>query len=361
MALSSRDRFGGTRAGQFCGGVAVGPTTVLTAAHCLGEDVLGAPPTARQDLKVIAGRTDLPSTRGKEIAVRDTWVNPATTRHATPGTSPCSPSPRPLPAELGHRDGGCRRPGLPAGYERHGLRLGRHHGRRRLCARVCGPHACTCCPTRVCEQAYPGQCRRDVPSRQHAVRRGAGRAAGTPARGTAEGRWSPRGGWSGWCPGGAAAGGPAARASTRASRRRTHDGVGWPLLRDGAEGRGQRLRGLTRASPECLDGCERSERAATPECRSGRPINRPVPELARRGCEVSALFFGGAGRNGRQPLRLVLYLSGDLLEFRLELATVVGAEEQFSAARAGRRAGMPGRRSGRSGQRPSAGSRGSEQ
>ena len=33
-----------------------------------------------------------------------------------------------------------------------------------------------------------------------------------------------------------------------------------------------------------------------------------------------------------QPLRLVLYLSGDLLEFRLELAAVVGAEEQFSAA-----------------------------
>src|SRR5690606_30490404 len=29
---------------------------------------------------------------------------------------------------------------------------------------------------------------------------------------------------------------------------------------------------------------------------------------------------------------LVLYLSGDLLEFRLELAAVVGAEEQFSAA-----------------------------
>ena len=47
---------------------------------------------------------------------------------------------------------------------------------------------------------------------------------------------------------------------------------------------------------------------------------------------VSALFFGGGCGNGREPLRLVLYLSGDLLEFRLELATVVGAEEQFSAA-----------------------------
>jgi secreted trypsin-like serine protease len=76
VALSSRDRFGGTRAGQFCGGVVVGRTTVLTAAHCLGEDVLGAPPDQVRDLRVIAGRTDLLSDRVREIAVRDTWVNP---------------------------------------------------------------------------------------------------------------------------------------------------------------------------------------------------------------------------------------------------------------------------------------------
>src|SRR3954452_4529228 len=62
------------------------------------------------------------------------------------------------------------------------------------------------------------------------------------------------------------------------------------------------------------------------------PSYRPVPELARRGREVSALFFCDGRRNRRESLRLVLYLSGDLLEFRLELATVVGAEEQFSAA-----------------------------
>ncbi|NEC89456.1 trypsin-like serine protease [Streptomyces sp. SID12501] len=76
VALSSRDRFGGTRAGQFCGGVAVGRTTVLTAAHCMGEDVLGAPPNRARDLKIITGRTDLTSAQGKEIAVRDAWVNP---------------------------------------------------------------------------------------------------------------------------------------------------------------------------------------------------------------------------------------------------------------------------------------------
>ncbi|MCK8435578.1 serine protease [Streptomyces sp. D2-8] len=78
VALSSRDRFGGTRAGQFCGGVVVGGTTVLTAAHCLDEDVLGGPPERVRDLKVIAGRTDLLSGRdGQEIAVRRAWVNPA--------------------------------------------------------------------------------------------------------------------------------------------------------------------------------------------------------------------------------------------------------------------------------------------
>ncbi|GAA3294956.1 serine protease [Streptomyces cinereospinus] len=77
VALSSRDRFGGTRSGQFCGAVAVGRTTVLTAAHCLGEDVLGGPPGQVRDLKVIAGRTDLRSDEGQEIEVRETWVNPA--------------------------------------------------------------------------------------------------------------------------------------------------------------------------------------------------------------------------------------------------------------------------------------------
>ncbi|MDT7841756.1 serine protease [Streptomyces justiciae] len=76
VALSSRDRFGGTRAGQFCGGVAIGRTTVLTAAHCVSEDVLGAPPDQVRDLKVITGRTDLLSDEGQEIRVRSTWVNP---------------------------------------------------------------------------------------------------------------------------------------------------------------------------------------------------------------------------------------------------------------------------------------------
>ncbi|MEY9994848.1 secreted trypsin-like serine protease [Streptomyces sp. V4I8] len=77
VALSSRDRFGGTRAGQFCVGVVVGRSTVLTAAHCLSQEVLGGPPEQLRDFTVITGRTDLLSGRGQEIRVRDTWVTPA--------------------------------------------------------------------------------------------------------------------------------------------------------------------------------------------------------------------------------------------------------------------------------------------
>ncbi|MEU6576348.1 serine protease [Streptomyces sp. NPDC046805] len=77
VALSSRDRFGGTRAGQFCGGVAIGRTTVLTAAHCMSEEALGTSPEQVGDLKIIAGRTDLLSTQGEEIPVSGVRVNPA--------------------------------------------------------------------------------------------------------------------------------------------------------------------------------------------------------------------------------------------------------------------------------------------
>jgi len=76
VALSSRDRFGGTRAGQFCGGVVVAPTKVLTAAHCLGRDVLGGEPGQLSDFSVIAGRGSLRGRGGQEVRVAETWVNP---------------------------------------------------------------------------------------------------------------------------------------------------------------------------------------------------------------------------------------------------------------------------------------------
>ncbi|GGP98774.1 serine protease [Streptomyces roseolilacinus] len=77
VALSSRDRFGRTRAGQFCGGVVIAPTKVATAAHCLREDVLGVRVEELRDLKVIAGRSDLGGSGGHEVAVKDMWINPA--------------------------------------------------------------------------------------------------------------------------------------------------------------------------------------------------------------------------------------------------------------------------------------------
>ncbi|MFI9720122.1 S1 family peptidase [Streptomyces sp. NPDC052396] len=77
VALASRQRFGDTRAGQFCGGVVVGAVTVITAAHCLSREVLGVEPGEAKDLKVIVGRSDLREPGGAEVPVRDTWVNPA--------------------------------------------------------------------------------------------------------------------------------------------------------------------------------------------------------------------------------------------------------------------------------------------
>jgi secreted trypsin-like serine protease len=98
VALSSRDRFGGTRAGQFCGGVVIGPSTVLTAAHCLGADVLGAPPQQVRDLKVIAERGDLLSAKGKEIPVSAIRINPAYDSNTNAGDFGVLTLATPLPA-----------------------------------------------------------------------------------------------------------------------------------------------------------------------------------------------------------------------------------------------------------------------
>ncbi|WP_063753389.1 serine protease [Streptomyces sp. NRRL S-87] len=76
VALASRDRFGRTRAGQFCGGVVIAPRAVLTAAHCLARQVLGGSVAATRDLRVIAGRSDLLGVGGREIAVHGAWTNP---------------------------------------------------------------------------------------------------------------------------------------------------------------------------------------------------------------------------------------------------------------------------------------------
>ncbi|MEU0370323.1 serine protease [Streptomyces sp. NPDC006283] len=76
VALSSVDRFGPTRGGQFCGGVVVAPTKVMTAAHCLSTAVLGKEPAAVTDLRVIVGRSELAGEGGQEVPVRATWIAP---------------------------------------------------------------------------------------------------------------------------------------------------------------------------------------------------------------------------------------------------------------------------------------------
>ncbi|SER97362.1 Trypsin [Streptomyces sp. yr375] len=98
VALSSRDRFGGMRSGQFCGGVAVAPSTVLTAAHCMAQDVLGAPPGRVADLRVVAGRTDLYAETGQEISVRRVWVNPGYDSASNAGDFAVLTLAEPLPA-----------------------------------------------------------------------------------------------------------------------------------------------------------------------------------------------------------------------------------------------------------------------
>ena len=78
VALASRSRFGAGRSGQFCGGVAVGPRTVITAAHCFGSEALGVDDWKKlPDLRVIEGRTDLTGTSGEELGLSQVWVNPA--------------------------------------------------------------------------------------------------------------------------------------------------------------------------------------------------------------------------------------------------------------------------------------------
>ncbi|MEU7470788.1 serine protease [Streptomyces sp. NPDC044984] len=155
VALSSRDRFGGERAGQFCGGVAVGRTTVLTAAHCMDEEVLGTSPERVGDLKVITGRTELLSDRGQEIAVRGTWVNPGYDGVTNSGDYAVLRLAEPLPSgsviAMAGTDDPAYRAGTPATVYGWGdtTGSGAYAGSLRA-ARV------RVQPDALCERAYPG-------------------------------------------------------------------------------------------------------------------------------------------------------------------------------------------------------------
>ncbi|MER7840292.1 serine protease [Streptomyces sp. NPDC096040] len=155
VALSSRDRFGGTRAGQFCGGVAIGRTTVLTAAHCLADDVIGGPSDRVRDLKVIAGRTDLLSVQGQEIPVTVARVNPRYDADANTGDFAVLTLAQPLPADavvtMAAKGDAAYRPGTGALVTGWGdISGGGDYTRRLYAAQV---HVL---PDKTCERAYPG-------------------------------------------------------------------------------------------------------------------------------------------------------------------------------------------------------------
>ncbi|MEU1513679.1 serine protease [Streptomyces sp. NPDC005811] len=155
VALSSRDRFGRMRSGQFCGGVVMDPTTVLTAAHCMAEDVLGAPPDRARDLKVITGRTDLYTDEGREIAVRETWVNPAYDSGTNAGDfavlTLAEPLPRASAIALAGPGDTAYRPGTEAVITGWGDTTGFGAYPRRL--RASHVHVLA---DALCERAYPG-------------------------------------------------------------------------------------------------------------------------------------------------------------------------------------------------------------
>ncbi|GAA3838206.1 S1 family peptidase [Streptomyces chiangmaiensis] len=155
VALSSRDRFGGTRAGQFCGGVAVDRARVLTAAHCMSAAVLGAPPGQVRDLKVIAGRTDLMSSQGKEIPVTATWVNPMFNSLTNVGDFAVLTLASPLPASSVIRMAAAGDPAYQPGTAATVYGWGDATGDADYVRSLRGANL-QVLPDNACERAYPG-------------------------------------------------------------------------------------------------------------------------------------------------------------------------------------------------------------
>jgi secreted trypsin-like serine protease len=62
----------------FCGGTLVGPTRVVTAAHCVTETLATGGMTTKSptSLRVVAGRTDLRGYDGMNVRIASVWADP---------------------------------------------------------------------------------------------------------------------------------------------------------------------------------------------------------------------------------------------------------------------------------------------
>ncbi|MEV7417315.1 serine protease [Streptomyces sp. NPDC089919] len=155
VALASRDRFGGTRAGQFCGGVVVAPTTVLTAAHCLARQVLGGPAESVRDFRVIAGRTALRAEDGQEVRVRAAWTNPEYDPYTNAGDLAVLTLAEPVPARYVLPMAGPGHPGYAPGAEATVYGWGDTSGFGDYAYELRGAPV-TVLGDEACEAAYPG-------------------------------------------------------------------------------------------------------------------------------------------------------------------------------------------------------------
>ncbi|MFD5541665.1 serine protease, partial [Streptomyces sp. NPDC127079] len=148
-------RWGAPGAGESGGGGGHGRPPLLPAAHCLADDVIGGPTGQVRDLKVIAGRTDLLSTQGQEIAVTDLRVNPDYDADANTGDFAVLSLAEPLPAgaviPMAAEGDAAYAPGTGALVSGWGdISGGGDYARRIHAARV---HVL---PDQTCERAYPG-------------------------------------------------------------------------------------------------------------------------------------------------------------------------------------------------------------
>jgi secreted trypsin-like serine protease len=154
MALASRDRFGASRSGQFCGGALVGVRTVITAAHCFSREVLGVAHREVRDLRAISGRADLGKRTGRDVAVSKVWVNPGYDTKTNAGDIAVLTLSRPMPASatvaMAGKDDAAYKPGTEAEVFGWGDTSGR--GKYAAGLRSAGVDMLA---DSACERAYP--------------------------------------------------------------------------------------------------------------------------------------------------------------------------------------------------------------